>query len=62
MHGTEDRFTPLALSKEFAAKIVSPDSTLHVSDGGFHELLNDSCAQEVLLVLTSWIEQRLSTQ
>ncbi len=58
-HGTTDSFTELEGSRRFVDAISSADRTLHVVDGGYHELLNDLGAEETLRVVLTWLERRL---
>ena len=59
-HGTADTFTEHEGSRRFVHTISSADKTLHVVDGGYHELLNDLGAETTLGVVLSWLERRLS--
>ena len=58
-HGTADSFTEFEGSRRFIDTIASPDKTLHVVDGGYHELLNDLGAEETLRLVLKWVERRL---
>jgi alpha-beta hydrolase superfamily lysophospholipase len=62
LHGTADTFTEPDGSRRFVEAISSPDRTLHVVEGGYHELLNDLGAEETLGVVLGWLERRLSPQ
>ena len=59
LHGTSDTFTEPEGSRRFAETISSSDKTLHVVEGGYHELLNDIGAEETLGVVLDWLEVRL---
>jgi len=61
-HGTGDTFTEFEGSHRFVETIASPDKTLHVVDGGYHELLNDVGAEDTLRVMLSWLERRLAAR
>ena len=58
-HGTADTITEFEGSRRFVDAISSPDKTLHVVHGGYHELLNDLGAEETLRVVLTWVERRL---
>lgn len=60
LHGTADTFTEPEGSRRFVDTISSPDRTLHIVEGGYHELLNDLGAEETLQVVIAWLERRLS--
>ncbi|HEX2716984.1 MAG TPA: alpha/beta hydrolase [Gemmatimonadaceae bacterium] len=59
IHGTADRITEVEGSRRFARTIASPDKTLHLVEGGYHELLNDVGRQETLRVVLGWFDARL---
>ena len=59
LHGTADTFTEVEGSRRFVDVIASPDRTLHVVEGGYHELLNDLGAEETMSVVLRWVERRL---
>jgi len=59
IHGTADVFTDPEGSRRFFAAIASEDKTLHLVEGGFHELLNDADRDETLGVVLDWLEARL---
>jgi acylglycerol lipase len=59
MHGTADSFTEPEGSRRFVDSITSLDKTLHVVDGGYHELLNDVDAEATMGAVLSWVERRL---
>lgn len=59
IHGTEDTFTEPEGSRRFVDTIASPDKTLHLVAGGYHELLNDTGRNESLRVILQWLEERL---
>lgn len=59
LHGTADTYTDPAGSREIFGAIASDDKTLHVVEGGYHELLNDTGRDETLRVLMAWLERRL---
>ena len=61
IHGTADRITEVEGSRRFIETIASEDRTLHLVDGGYHELLNDIGREETLRVVLEWLERRLRT-
>jgi alpha-beta hydrolase superfamily lysophospholipase len=61
-HGTGDTFTEFEGSHRLIDTIASSDKTLHVVDGGYHELLNDVGADDTLRVVLSWLERRLAAR
>jgi acylglycerol lipase len=58
-HGTADTFTEPEGSRRLIAAIGSRDKTLHLVEGGYHELLHDVKRDETLRVIMTWLEQRL---
>lgn len=60
MHGTEDRVTDPRGSRLLYDTIASEDKTLHLVEGGFHELLNDTERDETLQVILEWLDQRIA--
>ena len=61
IHGTADRITEVEGSSRFVDTIASRDKTLHLVEGGYHELLNDVGREETLQLALSWLEKRLPT-
>ena len=59
VHGTADTFTDPDGSRRFVAAIGSSDKTLHLVEGGYHELLNDAKRDETLRVVLTWLQRRL---
>jgi acylglycerol lipase len=62
IHGTADTFTSPEGSRRLIAAIASQDATLHLVEGGYHELLNDTGREETLQVVLTWLEKRLPTR
>lgn len=58
LHGSEDRSTDPAGSRELFAAIPSKDKTLQIIPGGRHELLNDSDRDRVLALMLNWLDAR----
>jgi alpha-beta hydrolase superfamily lysophospholipase len=59
LHGSADTHTDPEGSRELFKAIASEDKTLHIVEGGRHELLNDTERDETLRVLLSWLSRRL---
>jgi alpha-beta hydrolase superfamily lysophospholipase len=60
MHGTADRTTNPEGSKRFFDTVASDEKTLHLVEGGYHELLNDTNRDETLRVLLGWLERHVA--
>lgn len=60
IHGSADTFTAVDGSRRFVSAIASPDKTIHIVDGGYHELLNDTGREETRGVVLRWLEERLA--
>ncbi|WP_075832648.1 alpha/beta hydrolase [Deinococcus marmoris] len=58
IHGTADKITDPAGSQRFFDTIASPDKTLILQDGGYHELLNDEPREEIRAALLAWLLER----
>ncbi len=59
IHGSADIFTEPEGSRRFIASIASQDKTLHLVEGGYHELLNDLEKDDTLRVLLKWLDERI---
>ena len=59
-HGTGDRITDHNASKEYALT-AEGNATLKLYEGGYHELHNDICKEDVLKDMTNWIESFYTT-
>ncbi|WP_107310991.1 alpha/beta hydrolase [Burkholderia metallica] len=57
-HGTEDKLTEPDGSRAFGARVGSPDRTLTLYEGGFHETMNDLERDRVTDALIAWIHAR----
>lgn len=57
VHGTADTFTDHRQSVRFAQRSPSSDITLHLVEGGRHELLHEKAGDEVLELVLSWLEE-----
>ncbi|HEX7910689.1 MAG TPA: alpha/beta hydrolase [Paraburkholderia sp.] len=58
-HGTADKLTEPDGSREFGAHAGSPDKTLTLHEGSYHETMNDIDRDQVIGALIAWIEKRL---
>jgi acylglycerol lipase len=56
LHGTADKATKPAGSKFFHETAGSPDKTLKLYDGHYHDLLNDIGKEGVLADIRAWID------
>lgn len=59
LHGTADKATVPAGSELFHETAGSPDKTLKLYEGHYHDLLNDLGKEEVLDDIVAWIDARL---
>ncbi|RFU46872.1 alpha/beta hydrolase [Paraburkholderia sp. DHOC27] len=57
-HGTADKLTEPEGSREFGAHAGSPDKTLTLHDGSYHETMNDLEREQVIGELIAWIQAR----
>lgn len=55
LHGEADRITPPAGSRHVHDKAASPDKTLHLYPGNYHDLLHEPDHTQVLNDLSSWL-------
>ncbi len=58
LHGTRDQATKPAGSRLFDDTAGSPDKTLKLYDGHYHDLLNDIDKEAVMSDITGWIDAR----
>ncbi|HEX7934371.1 MAG TPA: alpha/beta hydrolase [Paraburkholderia sp.] len=58
-HGTADKLTEPQGSRDFGEHAGSPDKTLRLYDGSYHETMNDSDRERVIGELIEWIDQRV---
>lgn len=56
MHGTEDKLTAPAGSKLVADKVSSPDVTLNLYEGLYHEIFNEPEQDAVLTDVVTWLD------
>ncbi|KAL6415875.1 acylglycerol lipase [Ilyonectria robusta] len=59
IHGTSDVAAPVETSKKFVEEIVSSEKTLHLVEGGYHELLNDLNPDKIVQLILRWLEVHL---
>ena len=59
LHGTDDKVTKSDGSKLFYERAGSPDKTIKLYEGHFHDLLNDVDKESVIGDIKSWIAARL---
>lgn len=57
IHGTADPIIDFEATKEFHAN--THKTTLELFEGGYHELHNDLCGNEMLSAVNHWIKQQL---
>ena len=58
-HGTADKLTEPDGSREFGQHAGSPDKTLTLHEGSYHEPMNDLDRDRVIGALIEWIERRV---
>ena len=58
IQGGEDRLTEVAATRRFAARCGTPDLTLRLYAGFYHETLNELGKARVWQGLLSWLEER----
>jgi alpha-beta hydrolase superfamily lysophospholipase len=58
-HGARDTYTDPAGSRRFFETIPAQDKTLHMVEGGYHELLNDHGGDDILRLVMGWLDQRI---
>ena len=57
LHGTDDKIIDYKGTQEFANK--SDNATLKLYNGGYHELQNDLCKEEMLQDVVDWLNSQL---
>ncbi|MFT5790993.1 MAG: acylglycerol lipase [Urechidicola sp.] len=58
LHGTSDKIIDHKASEEFANKTDSAEIKLY--EGGYHELHNDLCKEEMITDIIGWIEKTVA--
>ncbi|WP_322056638.1 alpha/beta hydrolase [Paraburkholderia sp. J63] len=56
-HGTADKLTEPEGSRAFGAHVGSPDRTLTLYEGSYHETLNDLDRERVIGAMVEWIDR-----
>ena len=56
MHGSADKLVPVAGSRLIDERIGSPDKTLKIYDGLYHEIFNEPEREQVLDDLVAWLD------
>ena len=59
IHGTCDRLAPAAGSQLVHDGVASPDRTLRLCDGLWHEVMNEPEQDEILDEIVGWISDRI---
>lgn len=58
MHGTDDKLVPYQGSQTLFARASSPDKTLKLYDGLYHEILNEPERARVIADIADWLDAR----
>lgn len=58
LHGSEDRLAPVEGSRRVYQQLGSPDKTLRVYEGLFHEVFNEPERETVVRDLLDWMDAR----
>jgi acylglycerol lipase len=61
MHGTEDKLVPSAGSQLINDTVGSPDKTLRMYDGLYHEIFNEPEKEQVLADVVAWLDAHVAT-
>jgi alpha-beta hydrolase superfamily lysophospholipase len=62
IHGTADKATRYQGSQYFYDHAGSPDKTLELYEGHYHDLLNDLGKEDVMADIQSWLDARIPAQ
>jgi len=57
IHGTEDPFVPWKRSLQAVEEMSAVDKTIHIVEGGRHEVLNEINRDEIIGYLRDWVER-----
>jgi alpha-beta hydrolase superfamily lysophospholipase len=57
LHGTQDPFVRYERSLQAVREMPTEDVTVHLYDGGRHEVLNDTNRDEVIGHLSDWVDR-----
>jgi alpha-beta hydrolase superfamily lysophospholipase len=60
-HGTADRLTSVAGSRELEERATNADVTAHYYDGLYHEIFNEPERERVLDDLVAWLDRIVGT-
>jgi lysophospholipase len=58
LHGTDDKAAPIAGSRYLYEHISSPDKTLKLYEGLYHEIHNEPEQERVLNDLVTWLDRQ----
>lgn len=58
VHGTQDKITDIRGSRRLMQEAPAADKRLVEIEGGYHELLNDECRDEVRGLIVDWLRER----
>ncbi|KAA0237889.1 lysophospholipase [bacterium] len=58
MHGTADLLTPAEGSRVLFERVSSPDKTLKLYEGLYHEILNEPEKEQVMAGILAWLDER----
>ncbi len=58
MHGTADPLVPYAATQLLYSEARSTDKHMTLVDGGYHELFNDTCAEDFFREMIAWLRAR----
>jgi alpha-beta hydrolase superfamily lysophospholipase len=56
LHGGADVLSEPAASRELYGRAASPDKTLHVYEGMFHDLWREPSREQVMKDLSDWLD------
>ena len=59
MHGSADSLVRAEDAQPVFAAIASPDKTVRIFDGLYHEIFNEPERLEVLVIVKAWLDARL---
>jgi acylglycerol lipase len=57
LHGTADPFVPYERSLQAVRNMATQDVTVHLYEGGRHEVLNEINREEVIGDLSEWLRR-----
>ncbi|NLL36619.1 MAG: alpha/beta hydrolase [Fretibacterium sp.] len=61
LHGEEDRIVPVASSQFLHERSASPDKTLEILPGLWHDLLHEAGREEIIARIVRWMEERVQS-